>query len=70
MREGPRPLTDDEMRECIARARRVASASGTMHAYWDTIFDAEQILAGKPSIASRGVVEKYFREWFPDLVNV
>jgi hypothetical protein len=33
-----------------------------MHARWDTIFDAEAILQGKPSMLKRPVIEKMLVE--------
>ena len=55
-------MTDDEFRECLRKARKIALLVGSMHAYWDVIFDAEAILAGQRSQFSRKVVEQMFRE--------
>jgi hypothetical protein len=72
-------MTDGEMQLCILKARHIAVAAGPMHAFWDIISDAEAILAGKPSVLSREMIEKAFSEmqrdppplgWGPDtLVN-
>lgn len=53
-------MTDDELRSYIKRARRVAARYGTLHPLWDTILDAEAILAGKQSLSPRHVVELDF----------
>lgn len=45
---------NDDLRKAIAAARSRASAVGSMHALWDTIADAEAILAGKPTLLDYG----------------
>lgn len=55
-------MTDAELKRCADNARVVASPVGPMHAWWDAIFDAEAILAGKPSIVSRAELEEFFEE--------
>jgi len=55
-------MTDDEFRECLRKARKIALRVGYMHAYWDVIFDAEAILTGQRSQFPRKVVEQQFRE--------
>jgi len=59
-------MTDDEFRECLRKARKIALRVGSMHAYWDVIFDAEAILAGQPSQLPRRVVEQQFRDMAGD----
>lgn len=51
-------MTDDQMRVAIKAAREVAQSVGPMHALWDTIFDAEAILAGRPSLLKRDDIER------------
>jgi hypothetical protein len=51
-------MTDDEMREAIKVARRIADPIGPLHGYWDCIFDAEAILAEGSSILWREDVER------------
>lgn len=55
-------MTDQQMRTLILQARAKAAPVGAMHALWDTIFDAEAILAGQPSLLSRDVVERQLIE--------
>jgi len=50
-------MNDSELRELIERARRVAERVGPMHALWDVISDAEDILAGRPARLSRDQIE-------------
>jgi hypothetical protein len=60
-------MTDDELKECIRRAREKAAPGGSMHPWWDVIESAESILAGRPSLDDRATVERLFRQMFPDL---
>jgi hypothetical protein len=55
-------MTDDELKAAIHAARGIAGKVGPMHARWDTIFDAEAILQGKPSMLKRPVIEKMLVE--------
>ena len=60
-------MTDDQLRDKIKKARSIVnSAACSLHGLWDVIFDAEAILAGKPSILSREEVEAAF-EHFPEM---
>ena len=51
-------MTDDELRSAVARARFAASKVGTMHTLWETIFDAEAHLLGKPAVLDRPTTER------------
>lgn len=51
-------MTDDELRERIKVWRVAAYEVGSMHGYWEVIFDAEAILKGEQSIMNRAQVEK------------
>lgn len=51
-------MTDEEMLQAAKALRVVASSVGSMHAYWDIIFDAEAIVNGKQSMLPRAAVEK------------
>jgi hypothetical protein len=50
-------MTDEErqlmqqVREAIPAAREEAARYGSMHAYWDLIFDFEAIESGRPTLA-------------------
>lgn len=57
-------MTDEQLRDSILRARKIAEPVGTLHSYWDVILDAEAILAGRLSIVGRAGVEKMFLEMF------
>ena len=52
---------DDELRALVERARDLASGAGPLHGLWDTISDAEEILAGRPSRIPRAVVAEILR---------
>jgi len=56
-------MTDDELRDYARRGRNLAAAVGPSHGQWDTIFDAEAILAGRPAMLDRATVERLLREW-------
>lgn len=60
-------MTDDELRDYVRRARNLVSDVGPLHAQWETIMDAEALLAGKPSVLSRSAVERLLREWLDGL---
>lgn len=51
-------MTDEKIRELIKKARAIAAPVGSMHAYWDVIFDAESLLEGKSTIADRAAIEE------------
>ena len=59
-------MTDSELADYVKRGRRRIGSVGPMHAYWDTISDAEAILAGKRSLLERDVIERLLREWLND----
>ena len=46
-------LTDDELRDAILIMRQRTARAGMMHALWDTILDAEALLAGRPTLLPR-----------------
>jgi hypothetical protein len=50
-------MTDEELKACIANARRVLC--GPQHGDWEVIADAEAILADQPALLSRAQVEEY-----------
>lgn len=56
-------MTDAELRDYVRRARIMAGSQGSLHSWWEVIADAEAILAGKPAIVSRDVIERMLREW-------
>lgn len=55
-------MSDDEIRQGIKKMRAIAAPVGPMHAYWDVISDAECLLAGKPTLCSRDVIEKFISD--------
>ncbi len=59
-------MTDEDRKltDLIARARAVAQPHGSMHAWWDTIFDAEALMAGQRQTLIRtkpAMIEKLSR---------
>ena len=56
-------MSDDDLREMIARARNAAAKVGPLHSMWDVIADAEAILAGCRAILTRGRVEEILIEF-------
>lgn len=54
---------DIRLQKMIKLARSYIHEIGPMHALWDVIFDAEAILAGKPSILSREVIEQILEDF-------
>lgn len=42
----------DQLKEFRTRLRRIAQQVGSMHAYWDLIFDIEAVLEGKQGVIS------------------
>lgn len=50
-------MTNVELWDALRRARRIAAPVGSMHAYWDLIFDIEAILSGEKSSLPRAVIE-------------
>lgn len=58
-------MTDSEFKACIARLRSVAEPVGPCHGYWDVIFYAEDVLAGRPCDYSREQMEVYVTELLP-----
>jgi hypothetical protein len=55
-------MSDSEIAAAVAQLRSRAQAVGPLHADWDLIFDAEAILAGKPSLLQRATVEQMLGE--------
>ena len=58
-------MNDLELAKVVkaARAKLYRSRAGSLHAMWDTIFDAEQILEGKPASVARDDIERYLHEF-------
>lgn len=49
-----------------ARAKMAASGAGTMHAMWDTVFDAEALASGKQAILDERTVRGLLLEFLDD----
>jgi hypothetical protein len=54
-------MTDNELRDYVIKARKIAAAGGTLHSLWDWIMDAEAILAGRSPFATREQVELHLK---------
>jgi hypothetical protein len=56
-------MTDEELAQCCKQCREILGQfrRGTLHSWWDSIFDAEAIIRGKPSLLPRASVESFFR---------
>jgi hypothetical protein len=61
-----RLYTDERLQAAIKLARRTVEPGNTMHPIWDSIFDAEALLAGQRTILS-GSREKLTKELTDDL---
>lgn len=55
-------MTDEELRGCIADARRIASMYGPWHQFWGVIREADAILGGRKSDLTRDQIEGYFKK--------
>ena len=53
-------LTDQQLREMAQKARAIAVPVGSLSGWWDSILDAEAILAGKRSLLPRDQIEDIF----------
>ncbi|WP_164712226.1 hypothetical protein [Methylobacterium currus] len=50
--------TEKALRAVLPKARSAAARVGAMHGSWDAIFDAEALLAGKPTLLRFGSREE------------
>ena len=55
-------MTDDELRAAIIAMRKVAQPVGTLHGWWDTIFDCEALLKGGKTLVPRDQIEASVRD--------
>lgn len=46
-------MTDQDIRQAIAALWSKAAPVGPLHSDWDLIIDAEEMLAGRPTLLSR-----------------
>lgn len=51
-------MTNDELLQWAAEARKVARLGGPQHALWDLIFEAEALASGERTLLNREMVER------------
>ena len=61
--------TDAEIRAAVAKLRAVAETVGPLHGYWDIIFDAEELLAGRATMLPRDQVLALLEETAGPLIE-